>query len=133
MFLSIVKAQSRLVRHPRLVLGRASLSAMATSTTGLASSKGYSEVVSRRYDDVISINTDVIDYNPVFTTKKPFAEMITDPILLEALHGKGLQIATNIQSDVFDKIKSGQDIVIGAETGSGKTLAYTIPLLHRYQ
>lgn len=81
---------------------------------------------------VVSINTNCIDYNPVFTKKLPFQELCSDPLLLQALHNRNMEIATDIQGETFAKIEKGQDVVIGAETGSGKTLAYMLPLLNRY-
>ncbi len=61
----------------------------------------------------------------------PFASLITEPALLDALMQRGFEQTTPIQSAVLPYALAGRDIIGCAETGTGKTAAYVLPVLSR--
>ena len=61
----------------------------------------------------------------------PFATLISDPELLDALEQRGYKQTTPIQSAVLPYALSGRDVIGCAETGTGKTAAYVLPILTR--
>mmetsp|Transcript_6430 Transcript_6430/g.12287 ORF Transcript_6430/g.12287 Transcript_6430/m.12287 type:complete len:587 (-) Transcript_6430:21-1781(-) len=60
-----------------------------------------------------------------------FEALGVSPLLLPALDAAGIKQPTEIQSEAFGAILSGNDVVMLSETGSGKTLAYALPILQR--
>lgn len=56
-------------------------------------------------------------------------ENIVSEQLFQALSSQNFLRATPIQSMSYSAVRSGNDVVIGAETGSGKTLAYLLPIV----
>jgi ATP-dependent RNA helicase RhlE len=61
----------------------------------------------------------------------PFATLITDPALLDALEQRGFERTTPIQSAVLPYALARKDLIGCAETGTGKTAAYLLPILAR--
>jgi ATP-dependent RNA helicase RhlE len=61
----------------------------------------------------------------------PFASLITEPALLDALDQRGFVQTTPIQSAVLPYALAGRDLIGCAETGTGKTAAYVLPILAR--
>ena len=61
----------------------------------------------------------------------PFAQLIKDPDLLDALEQRGFERTTPIQSAVLPHALEGRDVIGCAETGTGKTAAYVLPILAR--
>lgn len=61
-------------------------------------------------------------------TPTPFKELVSEK-LCQALTSQGFTQATQIQSMSYSAVRSGNDVVMGAETGSGKTLAYLLPII----
>jgi ATP-dependent RNA helicase RhlE len=61
----------------------------------------------------------------------PFASLVTDPDLLDALEQRGFEKTTPIQSAVLPYALEGRDVIGCAETGTGKTAAYLLPILSR--
>lgn len=61
-------------------------------------------------------------------TTMPFKELVSEK-LCQALSAQAFTLATPIQSMSYSAVRSGNDVVIGAETGSGKTLAYLLPII----
>ncbi len=57
----------------------------------------------------------------------PFPETI-DERLVEALKSKGIHQLYTHQAEAFEKIASGQHVVIVTPTASGKTLSYNLPV-----
>lgn len=51
--------------------------------------------------------------------------------LLRALNDAGYTAPTPVQSQSIPLIKTGQDLLAGAQTGTGKTAAFTLPLLDK--
>lgn len=51
------------------------------------------------------------------------------PLLAASMVAKGITSLLPIQVESFQRIYSGQDVVLQAPTGSGKTLAFVLPLL----
>ena len=49
--------------------------------------------------------------------------------LADAMQSSGKRLPTIIQKKCYGVIKSGQNVIVGAETGSGKTLAYLLPII----
>lgn len=49
--------------------------------------------------------------------------------LADAMQASGKRLPTIIQKKCYGVIKSGQNVIVGAETGSGKTLAYLLPII----
>ena len=61
----------------------------------------------------------------------PFAKLIFEPSLLDALDQRGFVQTTPIQSAVLPYALTGRDVIGCAETGTGKTAAYVLPILSR--
>jgi ATP-dependent RNA helicase RhlE len=61
----------------------------------------------------------------------PFATLITDPALLDALEQRSFERTTPIQSAVLPYALARKDLIGCAETGTGKTAAYLLPILAR--
>jgi ATP-dependent RNA helicase RhlE len=61
----------------------------------------------------------------------PFASLISEPALRDALEQRGFIQTTPIQSGVLPYALSGRDVIGCAETGTGKTAAYVLPILSR--
>ena len=61
----------------------------------------------------------------------PFATVVTEPALLDALSQRGYEQTTPIQSAVLPYAMAGRDVIGCAETGTGKTAAYVLPVLSR--
>ncbi len=58
-----------------------------------------------------------------------FQELNLNTPLYNALNDLGFTVPTPIQSEAFNVITSGKDMVGIAQTGTGKTFAYTLPIL----
>ncbi|PIQ28527.1 hypothetical protein COW36_12880 [bacterium (Candidatus Blackallbacteria) CG17_big_fil_post_rev_8_21_14_2_50_48_46] len=65
------------------------------------------------------------------TKKNEFAELISNPDLLNYLESASLTIPTKIQSDCIPKLIGEGHFTIQSRTGTGKTLAYLLPLIQR--
>jgi ATP-dependent RNA helicase RhlE len=61
----------------------------------------------------------------------PFASLVTEPALLDALEQRGFVQTTPIQSAVLPYALAGRDVIGCAETGTGKTAAYVLPVLSK--
>ena len=61
----------------------------------------------------------------------PFASLISEPALRDALSQRGFEQTTPIQSAVLPYALAGRDVIGCAETGTGKTAAYVLPVLSR--
>jgi ATP-dependent RNA helicase RhlE len=61
----------------------------------------------------------------------PFATVVNEPALLDALSQRGYEQTTPIQSAVLPYAMAGRDVIGCAETGTGKTAAYVLPVLSR--
>ena len=61
----------------------------------------------------------------------PFAKLVTEPALLDALEQRGYVQTTPIQSAVLPYALTGRDVIGCAETGTGKTAAYVLPVLSK--
>lgn len=62
------------------------------------------------------------------STRTQFDQLVSEK-LYQALSTQSFTYATPIQSMSYPAVRSGNDVVIGAETGSGKTLAYLMPII----
>ena len=62
----------------------------------------------------------------------PFAQLVKDPDLLDALEQRGFEKTTPIQSAVLPHALEGKDVIGCAETGTGKTAAFLVPILQRF-
>jgi superfamily II DNA/RNA helicase len=60
-----------------------------------------------------------------------WAELGTDPRIIEALGKVGITAPFPIQAMTLPVAIDGHDIIGQAKTGTGKTLGFGIPLLHR--
>jgi CRISPR/Cas system-associated endonuclease/helicase Cas3 len=79
----------------------------------------------------VSFEAASTETNPIFQNSASFLELCENYELVKALERNNYSLATDVQTRSFSFIKSGKDVVIGAETGSGKTLAYLLPLVDR--
>lgn len=61
-----------------------------------------------------------------------FSETALRPSILRALDDLGLHDMTPIQSQTFDPLLEGRDLLGLAQTGSGKTAAFALPLMQRF-
>ncbi len=61
----------------------------------------------------------------------PFASLISEPALLDALEQRGFQQTRPVQSAVLPYALAGRDVIGCAETGTGKTAAFVLPILSR--
>jgi ATP-dependent RNA helicase RhlE len=68
---------------------------------------------------------------PHDTAPVPFASLVTEAALLDALEQRGYEQTTPIQSAVLPYAMAGRDVIGCAETGTGKTAAYVLPILSR--
>ena len=57
-----------------------------------------------------------------------FEELGISKELIEALNKQQISSPTSIQSETYNHIMSGKDVIGSSETGSGKTLAYLLPM-----
>ena len=62
---------------------------------------------------------------------QPFAALVAEPALRDALEQRGYVQTTPIQSAVLPYALAGRDVIGCAETGTGKTAAYVLPILSR--
>ncbi len=62
-----------------------------------------------------------------------FSDLNLNTPLLNALKDLGFEVPTPIQSEAFNPIMAGKDVIGIAKTGSGKTFAYMLPLLRMWQ
>ncbi|WP_442358345.1 DEAD/DEAH box helicase [Kineosporia succinea] len=60
-----------------------------------------------------------------------WADLGTDPRIVDALVGAGMTAPFPIQSMTLPVAVAGSDVIGQAKTGTGKTLGFGIPLLHR--
>ena len=63
--------------------------------------------------------------------KTPVADMNFSPATRRVLEEKGFTDLTPVQSQSFDYIFDGVDIVARSRTGTGKTLAFGLPLIEK--
>ncbi len=65
------------------------------------------------------------------TTTPPasFADLGVRPEMLDALARQQIEVPTEVQSEAWPRVLSGQDWIVQSRTGSGKTLAFMLPLL----
>ena len=71
------------------------------------------------------------DSAPFDPAPLPFATLINEPALRDALDQRGFVTTTPVQSAVLPYALAGRDVIGCAETGSGKTAAYVLPILAR--
>lgn len=90
---------------------------------------GIAPLLSRRFSVQIPVT---LENNALFADGVSFKDISVSEPLLAALSAQGLMLATPVQKLSYSPIKSGLDVIIGAETGSGKTLAYLLPLIDAY-
>lgn len=50
--------------------------------------------------------------------------------IMQALHGAGFTVPSQIQQEVIPQILAGRDLIGQAQTGTGKTAAFALPALH---
>lgn len=60
-----------------------------------------------------------------------FASLNLAEPIVDALHDKGYDKPTPIQTQAIPPIIAGKDVMAAAQTGSGKTAGFTLPILHR--
>lgn len=60
-----------------------------------------------------------------------FENLSLTPDLIEALHKKGIEEPTDIQTKSIPLILENKDLIGQSETGSGKTLAYLLPIFQK--
>ena len=65
------------------------------------------------------------------TQKTPIAEMKFSANTRRVLEEKGFTELTPVQSQTFDYVFEGVDIVARSRTGTGKTLAFGLPLIEK--
>ncbi|CBZ50078.1 hypothetical protein NCLIV_005540 [Neospora caninum Liverpool] len=67
------------------------------------------------------------------TTSKLFASLHPkiSSATVEALQARGITAMTPIQSESYDVLFDGRDVVARSETGSGKTIGFALPLMER--
>lgn len=61
----------------------------------------------------------------------PFAELLLDEPLFEAVESLGFDMMTEVQASAIPQALHGKDLIVNAKTGSGKTLAYLLPMLQQ--
>ena len=61
----------------------------------------------------------------------PFATLISETALLEALEQRGFKETRPVQSAILPYALAGRDLIGCAETGTGKTAAFVLPILSR--
>eukprot|EP01038_Epipyxis_sp_PR26KG_P009150 gene9150-12341_t len=64
-------------------------------------------------------------------SKTPIEEMNFSPKTLSVLQAKGFTEMTPVQSQSYDLVYSGADVVARSKTGTGKTFAFGIPLIEK--
>jgi DEAD/DEAH box helicase len=83
-----------------------------------------------RMDDRIQLKfSKTIKIDP--DNKTPVAEMKFSPATRRVLEEKGFTELTPVQSQTFDYVFDGVDIVARSRTGTGKTLAFGLPLIEK--
>ena len=60
-----------------------------------------------------------------------FDKLGLDAALIEGLKKEGIDVPTDIQTEVIPWAMQNRDIVGQSQTGSGKTLAFVLPLFHK--
>ena len=70
--------------------------------------------------------TKTIKIDPEFQT--PLADMPLSDRTKKILSEKGFELMTPIQSQSYDLVYSGDDVVARSRTGTGKTFAFGLPL-----
>ena len=63
--------------------------------------------------------------------KTPITEMNFLPKTIEVLQGKGFEFMTPVQSQSYDLVYGGDDVVARSRTGTGKTFAFGLPLIEK--
>lgn len=63
--------------------------------------------------------------------KTPITDMKFLPETLSVLKDKGFEFMTPVQSQSYDLVYSGDDVVARSRTGTGKTFAFGIPLIEK--
>jgi ATP-dependent RNA helicase DDX21 len=63
--------------------------------------------------------------------KTPIGEMNLLPKTLNVLQQKGFEFMTPVQSQSFEYVFGGEDVVARSRTGTGKTFAFGIPLIEK--
>ena len=72
---------------------------------------------------------ETIQIDPDFQT--PITEMPFSAATMKTLQSKGFDKMTPVQSQSYDKVYSGLDVVARSRTGTGKTLAFGLPLIEK--
>lgn len=62
-----------------------------------------------------------------------FKEFISDKKILDCVKKLSFRRATEVQGEVYERVKNGESLFVQAPTGTGKTLAYLLPLFERYK
>lgn len=63
------------------------------------------------------------------TVRTPLSDMKFSAKTLDVLQKKGFRDMTPVQSQCYDQVFSGDDVVARSKTGTGKTLAFGLPLI----
>lgn len=64
-------------------------------------------------------------------TKVPVTAMNISTKTLEVLRSKGFEFMTPVQSQSYEYVHSGEDLVARSRTGTGKTFAFGLPLIEK--
>ena len=72
---------------------------------------------------------ETIKIDPDFRSN--LVDMDFSPKTLAALEKKGFEKLTPVQSQSFERILTGEDVVARSRTGTGKTLAFGLPLIEK--
>jgi superfamily II DNA/RNA helicase len=103
-----------------------------------SSSSGDSEIANTstlpgedlaRAGEIVAVVDD--ESTPVAAAPPSWAELGTDPRIVEALLQAGMTAPFPIQSMTLPVAINGSDVIGQAKTGTGKTMGFGIPLLHR--
>ncbi|KAK6169124.1 hypothetical protein SNE40_020236 [Patella caerulea] len=62
-----------------------------------------------------------------------FTNFPISPLTIKKLKAKGITYLFPVQSESFDIVYSGADIITQARTGTGKTLAFSLPIIEKLQ
>ncbi|XP_050394970.1 nucleolar RNA helicase 2 [Patella vulgata] len=62
-----------------------------------------------------------------------FTNFKISPITIKKLKAKGITYLFPVQTESFDIVYSGADIITQARTGTGKTLAFSLPIIEKLQ
>ncbi len=71
------------------------------------------------------------DPMPPAPTAPSFDAMKLSDGMLRALQDVGYEQPTPVQSQTFEAVSAGRDVIVQSRTGSGKTAAFVIPILER--